>query len=78
MDQRVIATFTAYYLCHTFIPMVTVVDRSDKTTNDYWHSSDILKSINNMKVAWEEVSTKCSNRVWTKLLPEFIHDFTGY
>ena len=31
MHQRVIATFKAYYLCHTFIPMARVVDRSEGT-----------------------------------------------
>jgi hypothetical protein len=42
------------------------------------HSFDILKGINNIKAAWEEVSAKCSNGVWHKLLPEFMHDCTGY
>jgi hypothetical protein len=75
MDQRVIAT---YYLCQTFIPMARVVDRSDKTNKDYWHSFNILKGINNIKAAWEEASANCSNGMWHKLLPEFMHDFTGY
>jgi hypothetical protein len=70
MDQRVMATFKAYYLCRTFIPMARVVDRSDETKKDYWHSLDILKDINNIKAAWEEVSTKYSNGVLHKLFPE--------
>ena len=58
--------------------MARVVDRSDKTNKDYWHSFDILRDINNIKAAWEEMSMKCSYGVRDKLLPEFMHDFTGY
>jgi hypothetical protein len=37
-----------------------------------------LTGINNNNAAWEEVSVSCLNGVWCKLLPEFIHDFTGF
>ena len=31
MDQEVIATFKAYYLCQTYMEMARVLDRSDKS-----------------------------------------------
>ena len=57
--------------------MVRVLDRSDKTIKGYWHLFDILKGINNINAVWEEMSVNCLDGVWRKLLPEFIHDFTG-
>jgi hypothetical protein len=51
MDQRVIVSFKAHYLCQTFTEMVTVLDRSNKTIKDDWHSFYILKGINNINAA---------------------------
>lgn len=54
------------------------MDRSGKTKciKDYWHSLDILKSVNNFNVAWEEVSLNFLNGMWFIFLPEFMHGFT--
>jgi len=35
MVQEVIATFKAYYLCQTFMEMVRVLDRSDKSIRTF-------------------------------------------
>jgi len=75
MDQGVIATFKAYYLRNTLMEMIRVLDSSDKTIKDYWLGYDILKGIKNIKSAWDEVSTKCLNGVWRKLLPAFVDNF---
>ncbi|XP_053572819.1 tigger transposable element-derived protein 1-like [Bombina bombina] len=77
MDEGIIATFKAYYLRQTFTEMVRVLDRSDTTIKDYWHSFNILKGINNINAAWEEVTVNCLNGVWRKLLPECIHNLTS-
>jgi hypothetical protein len=45
MDYRVKATFKAHYLCQTFMEMLTVLDRSDTTIKDYWHSFYILRAL---------------------------------
>ena len=34
--------------------------------------------INNINTAVEEVSVSSLNALWHKLLPEFVHDFTGF
>jgi len=78
MDQRVIATIKAHYLCQTFMKMLTVLDRLDTTIKDYWLSFYILKGITNINAAWDEVTMKCLNGMWHKLLPEFMHDFTQF
>jgi len=46
--------------------MVRVLDRSQKTVEDYWHTSDILNSIN-ITTAWEVMSKKCLKGVWYKV-----------
>ena len=58
--------------------IVRVLDMSDKTIKDYWASFDILKGINSINAAWEEVSVNYLNGVWRQLLPDFMHDFAGF
>jgi hypothetical protein len=58
------SNFKAYYLLLDIMGMVRVLDRSHRTIKDYWHSSNILNSINNINTAWEEVSVKCLKGVW--------------
>lgn len=58
--------------------MLTVLDRLDTTIKDHWCSFYILKRINNINTAWDEVTVKCSNGVWHKLLPEFMNGFTRF
>jgi hypothetical protein len=72
------SNFKDYYPHLDFMEMVRVLDRSHKTIKDYWGSSDILKGTNNINRAWEEVLVQCLNGVWCKVLPQFMHDFTGF
>jgi len=58
--------------------VVRVLDRSQNTIKDYWRSSNVLKGINNINIAWEEVSVKCLNGDWRKYLSPFMHEFTGF
>ena len=37
-----------------------------------------MKGINNINAAWEEVSENYLNGVWRQILPDFMHDFTGF
>ena len=39
---------------------------------------NILKGINNINAAWEEVSVSCESGMWYKCLQEFMHDFTEF
>jgi len=59
--QRVRAIFKAYFLHQTFMEMVRGLDSSDKTVKDCWRTSDILKGINNINTALEEVSVNSLN-----------------
>jgi len=61
------SNFKAYYLHLDIMEMVSVLVTSHKTIKGYWHSSDILKGINNISTGWEEVSEKCLKGVWGKL-----------
>ena len=70
--------FKAYYLQLDFLETVRVLDMSHKTIKDYWGSSDILKGINNINIAWEVVSVKCLKGVRRKHLPQFMYNFTGF
>ena len=51
--------FKSYYLHLDFMEIVSILDTSHKTIMGFWHSSDILKGINNFSAAWVEVSVKC-------------------
>jgi hypothetical protein len=77
-DQRLRAIFKACFLHQTFREMVRGLDSSDKTIKDCWRTFDILKGISNINTALEEVLVKSLNALWCKLLPEFVHDFTGF
>jgi hypothetical protein len=45
---------------------------------DYWRSFDILKVINNIDPAWEEVSVNCLTGAWLQFRPQFVHLFAGF
>jgi len=62
------SNFKAYYHNLDFMEMVSVLDMSHKTIKGHGHSSDILKGINDISTAWEEVSVKCLKGVRSKLL----------
>ena len=57
--------------------MVWVLDRSHKTIKDCWHSSGILKGINNINTAWKVASKKCLKGVCHKRLTQSVLVFTG-
>jgi len=44
--------------------MMRVLDRSDKTIEDYCSSFDILKDIKDINIAWKEMSVNCLNGMW--------------
>jgi len=60
------SNFKACYLHLDFMEMVSILDI--KTIKGHWHSSSILKGINDISTAWEEVPVKCLKGVWGKLL----------
>jgi hypothetical protein len=55
MELGIKATFRTHNLCQTFMEMVRVLDRLDKTIKGCWCSFIILKGSNNITAAWEEV-----------------------
>ena len=58
--------------------LVRDFDMSGKTMKDYWRSFDILKVINNIDAASEEVSVNCLTGMWLEVLPQFVHLFAGF
>ena len=70
MDQGVIAAFKAYYLRRTFDQLLLATDGEDKqSVRDYWRGFNLLKAIDNIAKAWEEVTESCMNGVWRKIWP---------
>ena len=45
---------------------------------DYWHNFNIKNALNFVKMAWDEVPSKCIDGVWKNLCPQFVHDFKGF
>ncbi|KAG7163220.1 Tigger transposable element-derived protein 1-like 104 [Homarus americanus] len=44
----------------------------------FWKSFNIKHAIDIIVEAWGDVSKDCLSGVWRKLLPDLIHDFTGF
>jgi len=67
MDQRVIAAFQAYYLRPSLQEMIRQMDTSGVSLKEYWKDYGILKAIDNIKMASEEVTVSCMKGVWHKI-----------
>ncbi|XP_027716875.1 tigger transposable element-derived protein 1-like isoform X2 [Vombatus ursinus] len=79
MDQGVIADFKAYYLRITFAKAIAALDADkDLTLRDFWKSYNIYHAIQNIAKAWEDVTEACMKRVWNKVCPQFVPDFSGF
>jgi hypothetical protein len=63
-DQRVRAIFKACFIHQTFMEMMRGLGSSDKTIKGCWCTFDILKVINNINTAMEEVSVNSLNALW--------------
>ena len=70
MDQAVIATFKAYYLRQSLQDMIRPMDTSWVFLKEYWKDYNILKAIDNIKMAWEEVTVSCmkgaGHNIWRR------------
>ena len=69
MDQGVIAAFKVYYLRQSLQEMIRKMDTSGVSLKEYWKNYSILKAIDNIKMAWEEVIVSCMKDVWHKIWP---------
>jgi hypothetical protein len=79
MDNSVIAALRAYYLRRTFDQLLVATDGEDKPSiREYWRGYNILKAIDNVAKAWEEVTESCMNGVWCKLWLECVQDCQGF
>ncbi|XP_042218679.1 tigger transposable element-derived protein 1-like, partial [Homarus americanus] len=80
MDQGVIAAFKAYYLRHTFKKLIAATEEGNDKASvlQFWKSFNIKHAIDIIVEAWGDVSKDCLSGVWQKLLPDLIHDFTGF
>jgi hypothetical protein len=74
MDQGIIANFKVLYLQQNFREMLQEMDNCNMSVKEYWMSCNILKDINNIDAAWEEVTSTCTNKMW----PQCVHDFGGF
>ena len=45
------------------------MDTSGVSLKEYWRNYNILKAIDNIKMAWEEVTVLCIKGVWNKIWP---------
>ena len=59
MDQGVIAALKAYYLRQPLQEMIRQMDSSGVSLKEYRKDCNILKAIDNIKMAWEEVTVSC-------------------
>ncbi|XP_036598723.1 tigger transposable element-derived protein 1-like [Trichosurus vulpecula] len=79
MDQGVIADFKAYYLRITFAQAIAALDADkDLTLRDFWKSYNIYHAIQNIAKAWEDVTEVCMKKVWKKVCPQLVSDFSGF
>jgi len=60
MDQGVIK---AYYLRQSLQEMTQQMDTSGVSLKEYWKDYNILKALDNIKMAWEEVTVSCMKGV---------------
>ena len=58
-------------LTKTFRQLIVATDGPDSLPiREYWRQYNILSSVKNMKLAWDEVKNSTMNAVWKKLWPE--------
>nr|XP_020830675.1 tigger transposable element-derived protein 1-like isoform X2 [Phascolarctos cinereus] len=76
MDQGVFAVFKAYYLRCTFSQLLEV-NRNNKQLpiGEIWKDYNIMKAIDNIKIAWAEVNSLCLSGVWRKVWPDLANAF---
>lgn len=72
MDQRVIATFKAYYLRKTFSQAFTATNSEENMTlRKFWTGYNIYMAVKNIGSAWEEVTQKTMTGAWRKVLEKY-------
>ncbi|XP_059162114.1 tigger transposable element-derived protein 1-like [Physella acuta] len=78
MDQGITALFKCYYLQHLVQQLLSATDGETKITpKDFWNNYDILKAIDNIADAWEDVSSSCMNNAWEKIWPDCVSDMAS-
>ncbi|XP_068919169.1 tigger transposable element-derived protein 1-like isoform X2 [Petaurus breviceps papuanus] len=76
MHQGVFAVFKAYYLRCTFSQMLEVNSNNKQLPiGEIWKDYNIMKAIDNIKIAWAEVNSHCLSSVWRKVWPDLANDF---
>ncbi|XP_043830605.1 tigger transposable element-derived protein 1-like [Dromiciops gliroides] len=76
MDQGVFAVFKAYYFRCTFSQLLEVnTSNKQLTIREIWKDYNIMKAIDNIKIAWAEVNSHCLSGVWRKVWPDLANDF---
>ena len=78
LDQGVILTFKLYYLRSILADMMKITNEKGTSTRDYWCNFSIKNALNFVKMAWDEVPSKCTNAAWKNLCPQFVHSFRGF
>lgn len=73
MDQGAIANFKAYYHRRTFGQLIRETDgEGQQSMRDWWKSYNIMKAVQNIAAAWNEVKLSCMNGVWRNLWPDVV------
>ena len=69
MDQGIIAALKTNYLRQSLQEMILQMDTSGVSLKEYWKDYNILKAIDNIKIAWEEVTVSFLKGVWHEIWP---------
>jgi len=79
MDQGSIAAFKANYLRTTFAQAISAIDDDQEITlRNFWKQYNILKCIKNVATAWDAVTEKCMNGIWTNCVNRYVNSFAGF
>ena len=51
------------------VDLIRLMDTSGVSLKEYWKDYNILKAIDNTKMAWEEITVPCMKGLWHKIGP---------
>lgn len=71
MNQGIIASFKARYLCRTLGQLAREKAGGDQPSmREFWRSCTVMTAVDNIAQAWAELQPATLNRAWRKLWPE--------
>ncbi len=72
-------TFKAYYTRWTFSQDIEVtMGENAISLTDFWKNYNIRNAIENIDLAWSEITVSNMRAVWKNILPHCSNDFVGF